>query len=154
MPDFFPYEMRQAATYLAKHTPADGTVQLFGMDPYLLFLSRRLSATPYIYSYDLNIDAAWNGASETLPEPKNIAARDRVQAMGEEHAKDLLTRVAAKPAAAWVLFDRAPLSSYDTAAEDLERTRPELFRYLHAHYEEQASFGGIHVFLPKPPPSP
>lgn len=149
MPDFFPYEMRQTADYLATHTPEDGTVQLFGMDPYLLFLSRRLSATPYIYSYDLNIDAAWNGASETLPEPKNIAARDRVKEMGDAHAKDLLERVAKKPAAAWVLFDRAPLSSYDTAEEDLRRTRPELSAYLHERYEEQASFGGIHVFLPR-----
>lgn len=154
MPDFFPYEMRQAASYLSAQTPADGTVQLFGMDPYLLFLARRLSATPYIYSYDLNVDAAWNGANETLPEPKNIVARDRVQAMGDEHAKDLLARVEAKPASAWVLFDRAPLSSYDSAEEDLARTRPELSRYLHARYEEQASFGGIHVFLPKSPPAP
>lgn len=153
MRDFFPYEMRQAANYLKTTTPPDGTVQLFGMDPYLLFLSRRLSATPYIYSYDLNTDAAWNGANETLPEPKNIAARDRVQAMGDEHARDLLARVAANPAAAWVLFDRAPLSSYDTAEEDLRRTRPELSAYLHEHYEEQASFGGIHVFLPRGPAS-
>src|ERR1019366_10387569 len=51
--DFFPFEMRQAAAYLRAHTREDDRVQVYAMDPYVLFLAGRLSATPYIYAYDL-----------------------------------------------------------------------------------------------------
>ena len=43
-PDFFPFELRQAAAYLREHTRPLDRVQTYGMDPYLLFLARRLSA--------------------------------------------------------------------------------------------------------------
>ena len=64
--DFFPWEMRQTAAYLRAHTRPEDTVQVYGMDPYLLFLADRRSATPYIYAYDLDADAALTGSS--LPE--------------------------------------------------------------------------------------
>ena len=35
--------------------------RIYGMDPYVLFLAERMSATPYIYAYDLNADAALAG---------------------------------------------------------------------------------------------
>ena len=46
--DYFPDEMREAAAYLREHTVTDGRVQTYGMDPYLLFLARRRSATPCV----------------------------------------------------------------------------------------------------------
>ncbi len=49
-PDFFPFEMRQTAAYLRGHTGPDDRVQIYGMDPYLLFLAERMSATPYLYA--------------------------------------------------------------------------------------------------------
>jgi hypothetical protein len=147
--DFFPYEMRETADYLRAHTAPDGRVQLYGMDPYVLFLAERRSASPYIYAYDLNTDAAFNGAMETLPVPKNEAAAAIIRDMGAAHARDLLERLNARPPAAWVLFDHAPLSSYETGSEDLEKTQPEVFAYLAAHYREEAKFGEIHVYLPR-----
>ncbi len=147
--DFFPYEMRETAGYLRAHTAQGGRVQMYGMDPYVLFLAERRSASPYIYAYDLNTDAAFNGAMETLPVPKNEAAAAIIRDMGDAHARDLLERLAVRPAAAWVLFDHAPLCSYETAKEDLEKTQPAVFAYLAAHYREEARFGEIHVYLPR-----
>ena len=60
--DFFPWELRQTAAYLKAHTRPDERVQLYAMDPYVLFLAERRSATPYIYLYDLNADAALAGS--------------------------------------------------------------------------------------------
>ncbi len=150
--DFFPYEMRETADYLKAHTAPDARVQLYGMDPYVLFLAERRSASPYIYAYDLNTDAAFNGAMETLPVPKNEAAAAVIRDMGDAHARDLLERLGAHPPAAWVLFDHAPLSSYETGKEDLEKTQPAVFAFLAARYREEANFGEIHVYLPRTVP--
>ena len=38
-PDFYPFELRQAADYVREHTAATDRVQTYGMDPYVLFLS-------------------------------------------------------------------------------------------------------------------
>ena len=43
---------------------ADDRVQTYAMDAYLLFLAGRRSATPYVYAYDLNADAAMHGSFE------------------------------------------------------------------------------------------
>ena len=59
--DYFPWDLREAARYLSAKTSPDARVQVYGMDPYLLFLAERRSATPYIYAYDLNADAALDG---------------------------------------------------------------------------------------------
>src|SRR6185437_890287 len=67
-PDYFPYEMRQAADYLRANTDPSDRVQTYGMDPYLLFLAGRLSATPYIYAYDLDVDAALGGGTGAVPD--------------------------------------------------------------------------------------
>ena len=37
--DFFPFELRQTAAYLREHTRSDDRVQVYGMDPYVLFLA-------------------------------------------------------------------------------------------------------------------
>src|SRR5262249_32163752 len=60
--DFFPHALREAADYVAAKTKTGDRVQTYGMDAYLLFLAGRRSATPYIYSYDLNADAAMYGS--------------------------------------------------------------------------------------------
>ncbi len=78
-PDFFPYEMREAADYLRASTAPLDRVQTYGMDPYVLFLARRLSATPYIYAYDFNADAALAGGSAAAPRRRG-ARRDSCHA--------------------------------------------------------------------------
>lgn len=143
-PDFFPYEMRQTALYLREHTRVDDRVQTYGMDPYVLFLAERLSATPYIYAYDLNADAALAGGSGGRPTATQAAA---ITAIRAAHETDLRARVEARPPAAFVFFDGAPTLSEADAWEDFDQHCRSVATWVRSHYRETARFGHDHVWL-------
>jgi hypothetical protein len=148
--DFFPWEMRQTARYLQAHTKPDDRVQTYGMDPYVLFLARRKSATPYIYAYDLNADAALDGGqlpTEAGGLHPSGAEQARIRALRDAHEDDLVARVTANPPAAWVFFDRAPLMSYGNAMHDFDEHCPKASAWFHERYLEKATFGDDHVWL-------
>jgi hypothetical protein len=147
-PDFFPADLREAAAFLRAQTE-QGSLQVYGMDPYILFLAQRRSATPYLYSYDLNVEAARDGAVELADMDVTAPAPMRVVAMGTRHGTDLLARLKAAPPAAWTLIDRPPWSSRDDAREDLAHAQPEVFEFLEQNYEEVRAFGSVHVWLQK-----
>jgi len=145
--DFFPWEIRQAAEYLKEHTAPTDRVQIYGMDPYVLFLAERLSATPYIYSYDLNADAALQGS--WLPEgphPTPDQARE-IKGMRDEHELDLLARVQKQPPAAFVFFDNAPLVSWQDAVYDFHEQCAVAASWVDANYRFAAQFKEIRVYL-------
>jgi len=143
-PDFFPYEMRETAAYLRAHTESSDRVQTYGMDPYVLFLAERLSATPYIYAYDLNADAALAGGDGARPTP---AQEDVIRRVRDAHEADLYARVTAAPPAAFVFFDAAPLLSSADAWDDFEVHCPRTAAWVDAHYRETARFGHDRVWL-------
>jgi hypothetical protein len=143
-PDFFPYELRQAAAYLRASTrPGDG-VQTYGMDPYLLFLADRPSATPYIYAYDLNVDAALTGGTGGRPDEAQAA---RIRSIRDQHEADMLAKLRARPPAAFVFLDNAPLLSQSDAWSDFETHCEESAVWVRARYDESARFGHVHVWL-------
>ncbi len=144
--DFFPKGLRDAAAHLASHTREHDRVQTYGMDPYLLFLAQRRSATPYIYAYDLDADAALGGGFEdgARPSPEQMRV---IVAMRDEHERDLLARLQASPPAAFVMLDRSPLLRFEDAAQDFEEHCPAAFAWVRSRYVESASFDGIHVWL-------
>ncbi len=142
--DFFPFEMRQTASYLREHTGPDDRVQTYGMDPYVLFLARRLSATPYIYAYDLNVDAALAGGSGGQPTRTEAAAIRAIQAA---HLADFRDRIVARPPAAFVFFDGAPTLSEVDAWDDFDRHCAGAAAWMRSHYRETATFGHDHVWL-------
>jgi hypothetical protein len=143
-PDFFPYEMRQVAAYLRENTkPGDG-VQTYGMDPYVLFLADRPSATPYIYAYDLNVDAALAGGTGGRPDE---AQESRIRSIRDEHEADMLGRMIARPPSAFVFFDGAPLLSGLDAWSDFEAHCKASAAWVHLRYAESARFGHDHVWL-------
>jgi hypothetical protein len=151
--DFFPYEMHEAAAYLREHTRADDRVQLYGMDPYILFLAERLSATPYIYAYDLDADAALAGGTGAVPNDSQSARITRIR---DSHEADLLARLEARPPAAFAFLDHSPLISTSDAADDFDAHCPLAAPWMHANYRETARFGHDHVWLradlaPSPP---
>jgi hypothetical protein len=153
-PDYFPFELRQTARYLREHTGPADRVQVYGMDPYLLFLARRLSATPYIYAYDLNADAALAGGTGGQPDD---AQAERIRAMRDAHEADLLARVQARPPAAFVFLDTSPLMTEGDAWDDFEEHCAEASTWVKARYRETQQFGHDHVWLRKdlaPPDSP
>jgi hypothetical protein len=142
--DFFPFEMRQAAAYLRDHTGPDDRVQTYGMDPYVLFLAGRLSATPYIYAYDLDVDAALAGGSGGVPDD---AQSDRIRDIRDAHETDLLTRLQARPPAAFVFLDQSPLIAEADAWDDFEGHCTRAAPWVRANYRETARFGHDHVWL-------
>lgn len=147
MYDWFPYEQRLAAAYLRDHTAPTDRVQMYGMDPYVLFLAERMSATPYIYAYDLNSDAATSGAQELLDEPEASQAVARIAAMMDAHWRDLMTRLEASPPAAFVFLDKAPLVSWPDAFDDFQKHNAAAAAWISARYVESANFDGVHVWL-------
>jgi hypothetical protein len=143
-PDFFPYEMRETAKYLRRYTAPDDRVQTYGMDPYVLFLAERESATPYIYAYDLNVDAALAGGTGGRPEE---AQAERIRAIRDGHEADMLARLTARPPAAFVFFDAAPLLSERDAWADFEAHCRATAVWVRGKYRETARFGHDHVWL-------
>jgi len=147
--DFFPWELRQTATYLKEHTKPEDRVQTYGMDPYVLFLAERLSATPYIYAYDLDVDSALAGG--VLPEPRGLhptfEQQMKMREIRDAHEKDMLTRLKAAPPAAFVFLDKAPLVTWHDSAHDFEEHSPESYRWMIGMYRETANFNGCHVYL-------
>ena len=145
--DFFPKALREAADHLASHTAPTDTVQTYGMDPYVLFLAQRRSATPYIYAYDLDADAALAGGFEEGAARPNEEQARVIKAMRDEHERDLLARLEAHPPGAFVIIDRSPLMSSPDALRDFEDHCPTTYAWLRARYVESAAFDGIHVWL-------
>lgn len=142
--DFFPWEMRQAAGFIREKTPATARVQVYGMDPYILFLAQRHSATPYIYAYDLNDDAALDGGWSNRPTPLDV---ERIKAARDAHEQDMLARLRASPPEAFVFFDRAPLISYQDAWEDFQHCSDESAKWVATRYHPARAFGDVHVWL-------
>ncbi len=143
-PDYFPFEMRQAAAYLREHTRPDDRVQTYGMDPYVLFLAQRLSATPYIYAYDLDADAALAGGTGGRPDEAQAA---HIRSLRDAHEADLLERIRARAPAAFVFLDGAPLMAEPDAWDDFESHCPLAAAWVGEHYREAAVFGHDHVWL-------
>jgi len=146
-PDYFPWEMRQAAAYLRAHTKEGDRVQIYGMDPYLLFLAERKSATPYIYAYDLDADGALFGSTLPTGLHPTVAQAATIRAMRDEHETDLLARVQKSPPSAFVFMDKAPLMAYGDAVMDFQIHCARTSAWVSANYRETASFGGIRVWL-------
>jgi hypothetical protein len=143
-PDYFPYEMREAARFLRDATHEGDAAQTYGMDPYVLFLAGRASATPYIYAYDLNADAALAGGTGGHPD---AAQADRIRAIRDEHETDMLRRLVARPPAAFVFLDSSPLISRRDAFEDFEEHCARSAIWMRDRYVHAARFGHDHVWL-------
>ncbi|HVJ89567.1 MAG TPA: hypothetical protein VM580_07160 [Labilithrix sp.] len=142
--DYFANDLRDAAAYLAFHTLPDERVQTYGFDPYLLFLARRKSASPVIYSFELNVDAALKGGPGARPSPE---LRQWLLAYRDEAEKLVLRSVDASPPAAFVLLDRAPFTHPEDAERDLAEHCPDLFRWMKQRYDFAVSFGAVRIWL-------
>jgi hypothetical protein len=144
VPGWFPFELREAAAFLRARTGPDDSVQIYGMDPYVLFLARRSSATPYIYAFDLDADCALNGGTGGRPNPVQAA---RIRAIRDAHEADMLARLEARPPAAFVFLDDSVFITQPDAWRDFAVHCPEAAAWVSAHYRESAAFGHLHVWL-------
>lgn len=142
--DFFPWEMRQAAAYLRASTDSMAKIQVYGMDPYLLFLAERKSATPYIYAYDLNDDAALDGGWSSRPNPMEAA---KIRDARDSHERDMLSRLQEAPPEAFVFIDRAPLISYPDAWDDFRYCCVASADWVASKYHPARAFGDVHIWM-------
>jgi hypothetical protein len=147
--DYFPESLAQAAAHLAATTKPDDRVQTYAMDAYVLFLAKRRSASPFIYAYDLNADAALNGSfDEDGPKP-SPEEKARIQALRDGHERALVARVPERPPAAFVFVDKSPLMSSQDAISDFESHCPTAVTFVlppSGAYRETANFDGIRVW--------
>lgn len=146
--DYFPDELRAAAAHLRATTKPGDRVFHYGMDPYVLFLAERRSATPYVYAYDLDCDAALAGSADPAGMHPTAVEAERIREMCNMHANDALARLAREPPAALVLVDDSPLMSHADAAADLAAHAPELRRWIAERYRMERRFGHVSVWLP------
>jgi hypothetical protein len=142
--DYYPLDMRQAAAFLQKRTSPDDRVQTWGVDPYVLFLAQRLSATPYLYSFEINVDAAVAGGSGGKPSASQVAWLRR---WSRDQAHEMFELVAKRPPAAFVLFDNQPFDHPSDADADFVAHCPEAGAFMKAHYTRVRRFGAVRVWL-------
>ncbi len=144
--DFGALDLRNAAAFVASKTKPTDRVQMYALDPYFLFLAKRKSATPIIYNFELNVDAALQGGTGTKPSPEIkkwlLAHRDAAEF-------DVLDRVKANPPAAFVLVDKSPFTHAPNAEKDFAEHCPTLSDFLHERYVEADRFGVVGVWLRK-----
>jgi hypothetical protein len=119
-------------------------VQVYGFDPYLLFLARRKSASPVMYSFELNVDAALAGGPGARPSDDLrawlAAYRDEAEAL-------VLRTVEVAPPAAFAVIDNAPFTHAPDGEADFAAHCPKLWPWMTERYERTASFGTVHVWL-------
>lgn len=134
--DYFPVQMREAAALVRDKTKPTDRVQTYGMDAYVLFLARRLSATPYIYAYDLNMDWALRGAYDEGGIHPTEAQQEVIRAMRTAHRQDFDARIRAHPPAAFVLVSLSPLMSSQDALEDFATQCPDTEWAMREYYTD------------------
>ncbi len=142
--DFSTSDLRAAAAYLAARTRPEERIQTYGFDPYLLFLARRKSASPVIYSFELNVDAALEGGPGARPSPE---LRAWLLAYRADAERLVLRSVEATPPAAFTLHDGAPFTHPKDAEKDFAEHCPDLYAWMRERYVFAEAFGGVRVWL-------
>ena len=138
--DYFPHQMRAAAAEVTRSTRPTDRVQTYAMDAYLLFLARRRSASPYIYAYDLNVDAALMGGWDEGALHPNAEQAATIRAMRDGHAADLMARVEQAPPAAFVLVSLSPLMSDTNAHLDFDAHCPRVAGFMREKYTNRGGY--------------
>jgi hypothetical protein len=142
--DFASGAMFEVAMFLRQRTRPDDRIQLYGMDPYLLALAERRSATPYVYSADLVPDAPIAGIRLRGGSRREVEA---ARAIAKRNAADFLERLQRANPAAFVLFDRAPFRHPVHALDELLTNVPSLGPLLRESYNEVPSLSALHVYM-------
>ncbi len=146
IPDYFPRELRLGASWLRAHTPPDARVYVYGHDVAVLLYARRRPAAATLGSAGIDL------AGLLIPPQRERLPGRRVrglEAMQRHNIDDDLQRLRRDGAAACVLIDRSPWMTEPTALADLQRHAPALAEWVLTRYAEAASFGPVHVWLPR-----
>jgi hypothetical protein len=139
--DYFPAELAHAAEFLRNHTRPWDRVQVYGFDPYVLFRAKRLSATPFLYNFDLTAPTVLGDAR--VPR----ANKEWIEEYVHENVARLHAQVTKQPPAAWVFIDHAPFHYPESAIADFEACCATTAKFVQINYTERGRFGHVHVYL-------
>ena len=142
--DFLAWDLRRAARFLDAATSPTDRVQVYGMDPYLLFLAQRLSASPYVYSFELDVDASLQGGSAGKPDADE---RRWIEETGRRHAAELQAALESSPPAAFVFIEHLPFTYPPDSEVDFRDHCPATWAWMIDRYRRAASLGGVRVWL-------
>ncbi len=142
--DFASVGLVEAGAFVRRHTRPKDRIQIYGMDPYLLALAERRSATPYLYATELNPNAIAAGVRASGGSPQAAAEG---AARAQRNAADFVHRLQHASPAALVLIDRAPIFHPVHALDELLTCMPQLRTLLRRRYRERFSTGLVHVYL-------
>ena len=143
--DFQPDSIVEAAEYLKATLQPNDRVQLYGFDPYLLFRARKLSASPFIYSFDLQ--------ARSVLESKKVAlsseTRSWIETLLAENREALAENLNHALPAAFVFIDRTPFDYPDDAQADFAACCVKANALVEQHYRPARQFGTVRVWLRK-----
>jgi len=142
--DYFYADLYAAGAFLEHALAPEERVQTYGFDPYLLFLAKRKSATPVIYVFELNVDAALAGGPGARPTP---AVRTWLEDYREGSETLVLDAVTRTPPAAFAIIDEAPFTHPKDGEEDFRAHCPRLYRFMTERYVRAAVFGVVKIWL-------
>jgi hypothetical protein len=142
--DFSPWDLRRAGWFIKAMTDPTDRVQTYAMDPYVLFFAERLSATPFLYNFEIDVDAALAGGSGGTP---SEAERSWIREWGARNSALLAQKVMAAPPGAFVLIDNQPFAYAQDADADFRVHCPEAYEWMVAHYTRVRRFGAVRVWL-------
>jgi hypothetical protein len=142
--DYYAWDIRRAAAFARAATPSDDRIQMYAMDPYFLFLAERLSASPYIYGFELNVDSALLGGRARKP-----SERDRAWLVetAKRHEREMLGALERRPPAAFVFIDNQPFSYPQDAAADFVTHCPDAYAWARSRYTPSRQFGKVRIWL-------
>lgn len=138
------WDFHRAAAFVAANTAPEARVQTYGLDPYFLFLARRLSATPYLFNFELNPEASAKGGSGGVPRAEE---QQKFREAAERRQLDLVRRLEARPPEVFALFDNVPFTSPPDAVVELDQQVKPVAAFLHARYREAARIGTVRVWF-------
>jgi len=137
-------QRQKVAEFLRKRTREDARVFYYGIDPYTLYLAKRLPADPHIVSFEVNFGPATSAPpSRGGPTRKQREAIDELQARA---ANKLCTRLReVRPQA--LVFDVTRRDTGPDAVEDVLRLCPAFRDELAKRYELAQRFGKLRIYL-------
>jgi hypothetical protein len=142
--DFSPWDLRRAGWFIKAVTDPTDRVQTYAMDPYVLFFAERLSATPFLYNFEIDVDAALAGGSGGAP---SESERSWLRERGARNSALMTERVMADPPGAFVLIDNQPFAYAENADADFRAHCPQAYDWMVAHYTRVRRFGAVRVWL-------
>lgn len=158
--DYYAWDMRRAGWFVRDATDPSDRVQTWGMDPYVLVFAQRLAASPFLYSFEVNVDAALAGGEGGVPSASEAQwLRDK----GAANAHALFEDAQRRNAGAFIVFDNQPFLHPQDGDEDFRVHCPEAHAFMREHYTRVRRFGAVRVWLrndlaakvpPLPPGSP